>query len=116
MATASHANLMQACIDVCSRCHQTCLDNVSHCLDKGGMHAASAHITLLLDCAQMCATSADAMTRHSAQHALTCRACAELCRACAASCETMGDDAMMRACAEECRRCAERCENMAAMG
>jgi hypothetical protein len=114
MAQASHSNEMQACIDACTQCHQTCLDNLPHCLEKGGKHAAAAHMTLLLDCAQLCATSADFMIRHSAHHAVTCRACAELCRACAASCETMAHDDMMRACAEECRRCAESCEKMAA--
>ena len=106
---------MQSCVDACTSCHQTCTHNVRHCLEKGGKHAASAHITLLVDCAQICATSADFLTRHSAQHQVTCRACAEVCRACAASCEAMGDDDMMRACADECRRCADSCEKMSAM-
>lgn len=115
MTHASHSEHMQACIDACTRCHQTCLHTVTHCLEKGGKHADAAHITLLLDCAQICAASADFMTRHSAQHATTCRACAEICRACAASCDAMADDEMMRACAEECRRCAESCEKVSAM-
>ena len=110
-----HSAAMQSCIDACSSCHQTCLDTVRHCLDKGGKHAGAAHITLLLDCAQVCATSADFMIRHSEQHRVTCRACAEVCRACAASCEAMGDDDMMKRCAAECRRCAESCSAMAQM-
>lgn len=106
---------MQACIEACTACHQTCLHNIHHCLEKGGKHAEPSHITLLLDCAQICATSADFMTRHSAQHTTTCRACAEVCRACAEDCEKM-DDAMMRECAKACRRCAESCDRMATMG
>ena len=114
---AGHAghDAMQACIDACTSCHQTCLHNVRHCLEKGGKHADAAHISLLLDCAQICAASADFMTRHSAKHATVCRACAEVCRACAKSCEAMGDDEMMRKCAEECRRCADSCDRMASM-
>ena len=50
---------MQSCIDACTSCHQTCTHTVHHCLDKGGKHADSMHITLMLDCAQICATSAD---------------------------------------------------------
>ena len=99
---------MQSCVDACTSCHQTCTHNVRHCLEKGGKHAASAHITLLVDCAQICATSADFLTRHSAQHQATRRACA-------ASCEATGDDDMMRACADERRRCANSCEKISAM-
>ncbi len=108
-------NAMQACIDACTSCHQTCLHNVRHCLAKGGKHADPAHITLLLDCAQICATSADFMSRLSAQHSTVCRACADVCLACAAACDAFGDDQMMWQCAEECRRCAESCARMATM-
>lgn len=115
--TSAHTghDAMKACIDLCTSCHQTCLHNVRHCLEKGGTHADAAHIGRLLDCAQICATSADFMTRHSAHHAAVCGACAAMCRACAESCDALGDDQMMKQCAEECRRCAESCERMAAM-
>ena len=106
---------MQSCIDACTSCHQTCTHNVHHCLDKGGAHADSAHITLMLDCAQICATSADFLTRHSPNHKATCAVCAELCDACATSCDSFGDDEMMKQCADECRRCAESCRMMASM-
>jgi hypothetical protein len=111
----AHSSAMQECIDICTSCHQTCLHMVRHCLEKGGKHAEPAHISLLLDCAQICATSADFMTRHSDQHTSTCRACADVCRACAASCNAMGDDEMMKQCADECTRCAESGATMAQM-
>ena len=107
---------MQQCIDACSSCHETCLDTVNYCLSKGGKHTAPEHIGLLLDCAQICATSADFMLRDSQFHRETCRACATLCRACAESCRKMGDDATMARCADECDACAESCESMAGMG
>ena len=115
--TATHTDThdMQSCIDACTSCHETCTHTVHHCLDKGGKHADSMHITLMLDCAQICATSADFLTRHSAHHQATCRACAEVCEACAKSCDSFGDDEMMRKCAEECRRCAASCRAMSNM-
>lgn len=105
---------MQTCIDNCTECHRICLETVVHCLQRGGRHAEAAHVLLLLDCAQICATSADFMTRGSKHHHLTCGTCAEICTACAEACEAMGaDDPQMKLCADICRRCAESCRKMA---
>jgi hypothetical protein len=105
---------MQECIAECLKCHSICLSTVSHCLELGGVHADPAHIGLLLDCAEICQTSANFMLRGSERHQLACGLCAELCRACADDCEQMaGDDVAMRECAEECRRCAESCRRIA---
>ena len=105
---------MRGCIQNCLDCHAICLETASHCLELGGKHAAADHIRLLLDCAQICATSADFMLRGSPDHGRTCGVCSELCRKCADSCERMaGDDELMRRCAEMCRRCAESCSRMA---
>jgi hypothetical protein len=80
----------------------------------GGRHAEAAHVRLLLDCAQICQTSADFMLRGSSYHARTCETCAEVCLACAENCERIGpDDDMMKKCAEVCRRCAASCRQMA---
>jgi hypothetical protein len=106
---------MRQCIDECTSCHNLCLATVGHCLELGGKHADPAHIGLLLDCAEICQTSANFMLRGSERHQLTCRICADICSACADSCERMaGGDQMMKDCAERCRRCAESCERMAA--
>lgn len=104
---------MRQCIELCQECHAVCLQTVQHCLEKGGRHAESAHVTLLFDCAQICHTSEDFMLRGSALHTLTCGVCAEVCQRCADDCERMGDDQVMRRCAEVCRRCAESCARMA---
>jgi hypothetical protein len=81
----------------------------------GGRHAESAHIRLMLDCAEICQTSANFMLRGSELHSRTCGVCAEVCERCARDCEQLGDDAHMRACAEACRRCADSCKHMAAL-
>lgn len=104
---------MQNCIENCKQCWAICVETTHHCLQKGGRHAEADHIRLLLDCADICQTSAGFMLRASDFHALTCGVCAQVCERCAESCERMRDDEMMRECAEMCRRCAESCHEMA---
>ena len=106
---------MQRCIEECQTCHSVCLATVPHCLQMGGQHAEPRHIRLLLDCAEICQTSANFMLRGSDLHMRTCAVCAEVCEQCAQDCERMSDDAHMRACAETCRRCADSCRQMATM-
>lgn len=106
---------MQSCIEQCLECHRICVETAAHCLAIGGKHAASEHITALLDCADICRTSADFMLRGSHHHGATCGVCAAVCDACARSCEQMEErDDLMRRCADECRRCAESCREMVA--
>jgi hypothetical protein len=106
---------MQECIQNCLDCHAICVETATYCVQMGGKHAEPTHVRLLMDCAQICATSADFMLRQSELHGHACAVCAEVCERCAQSCEEMGDDAQMRACAEMCRRCAESCRRMANM-
>lgn len=106
---------MQQCIANCTDCHNICVETAQHCLGMGGEHASAEHIRTLLDCAQICATSADFMQRGSNLHAKTCGVCADACERCAEDCERLAsDDDLMRRCAETCRRCAESCRQMAA--
>ena len=106
---------MQRCIQECTSCHNICLETVAHCLQMGGKHAAADHIRLLLDCAEICQTSANFMLRGSPLHTRVCAICAEICERCAQDCERVDpSDQQMRQCAEVCRRCAESCRRMAA--
>jgi len=105
---------MQACLDECMRCAQTCEQTLAHCLEMGGRHAERNHIALLRDCIRICQTSAAFLLSHSTYHTRTCAVCAEICRACAEDCERIDvKDEQMRECAAACRRCAESCERMA---
>ncbi|HXG67920.1 MAG TPA: four-helix bundle copper-binding protein [Blastocatellia bacterium] len=101
------------CIENCLDCHRICLETVAYCLQMGGKHAEAAHIRLLLDCAEICQTSANFMMRGSNLHGYVCGVCAVICERCAESCERMGDDERMRVCAQECRTCADSCRQMA---
>ena len=103
---------MQQCIDECQNCHRVCLETLTqHCLAMGGEHAAQHHARLMLDCAQICQTSADFMIRNSDLHTLTCGVCAEICQHCADDCSRFSED-HMRFCAETCTRCAQTCREM----
>jgi hypothetical protein len=107
---------MQACIQACTECHAECAQMVTHCLTLGGKHAEPEHIRLLLDCAEICQTSANFMLRGSDLHGETCAVCAIVCQMCADSCATFADDPDMQRCAQVCRRCANSCREMAEMG
>ncbi len=105
---------MQRCIDECLHCYRTCLQTaVTHCLDMGGAHVAPAHFRLMLNCSQLCRTTAEFMMSASPLHAQTCALCADTCVACADSCEQVGD---MDECVQACRDCAQSCRQMAASG
>lgn len=102
---------MQPCIDACSHCHETCLHAaMTHCLSVGGKHVEAPHFRLMINCAEICQTSANFLLSGSAFHQQVCAACAEICDACAKSCELVGG---MEACAKACRECAVSCRNMA---
>lgn len=104
---------MARCIRLCQDCHVLCVQMIGHCLELGGRHAAPDHIRLLMDCAQICTTTADYMARESSLHDRMCGLCSEMCRLCAESCEHItGDDQMVKQCAEMCRRCAASCTQM----
>lgn len=103
---------MQQCIQACLNCHQVCLhEAMNHCLEVGGKHLEPDHFKLMLNCAEICQTSANFMLSDSKYHNLICGVCAQICEACAQSCEQVGD---MEACVESCRRCAESCRQMSA--
>jgi hypothetical protein len=106
---------MRDCIANCTECHNSCTETAQHSLGLGGPHADPHYIHVLLDCAQMCATSADFMLRGSELHGRVCGICAEACDRCAEECERLanGDETITR-CAQICRRCAESCRRMAA--
>ncbi|WP_315791209.1 four-helix bundle copper-binding protein [Fischerella sp. JS2] len=103
---------MQQCIQNCLNCHSICLNTVTYCLQKGGNHVEQSHIRLLLDCVEICQTSANFMLRISLLHPWICGVCAQVCDRCAQDCERVGDDAQMKACADMCRRCAQSCRQM----
>lgn len=108
MATAPD---MDECIRNCTDCHRMCLHEA---LDTSTGKPHSPELTrLLLNCADICQTSARFMISGSTHHIQTCAVCASLCEACAEACASV---AGMHECEEMCRRCATSCHGMSAVG
>jgi hypothetical protein len=102
---------MQDCIEACSHCHQVCLQTaMNHCLEAGGKHVEAEHFRLMMNCAEICQTSANFQLSSSPFHSRVCEVCAEVCEACAVNCEKIGG---MDECVKACRDCAESCQKMA---
>lgn len=113
-ATKSLSTEMRECVDACLSCASLCAETTRYCLEMGGKHAEVQHITIMIDCAEICQTSANFMLRQSAAYTETCSTCAAICRACEESCRQLGGTAMTN-CADECAGCAESCERMAGL-
>ncbi len=104
---------MQACIDACTKCHQTCLQMaMTHCLPMGGKHVESDHFRLMVNCAELCQVSANLQLSGSTYSSRLCAVCAEVCQACADSCRDLDG---MDSCVQACDTCAASCRNMSAM-
>lgn len=106
---------LDSCVDSCLASHRACLETARYCTEQGAAHVAAAHIALLLDCAELCQTTANSLLRKSPQHALLCDVCARMCEACAKDCAGFTGDVRMQACARTCRECAASCRDMASM-
>ena len=114
MPTTTHD--IEQCIENCTHCHRICLETAARHFrgERGAAQGHEAHVRLLLDCAEICQTSANFMLRGSDLHGHTCAACAAVCDRCAEECDKLGEDPHMAACAEICRACAQTCREMAA--
>lgn len=114
-SSATHAggmgpSMLRDAIKACLDCHSMCIQTaMNFCLERGGRHVEQEHFRLMLNCAELCQTSANFMLSGSPLHGRVCAVCAEACEACAKSCEKVGD---MRDCVEECLRCAKSCRSM----
>lgn len=109
--TAHTDNAMQACIVACTHCYQVCLQAaMNHCLKTGGKHVEADHFRLMMNCAEVCQTSANFQLSSSKFSHRLCEVCAEICEACAADCKKIGD---MDKCVEACEKCAKSCRAMA---
>jgi hypothetical protein len=107
--------LMEECTENCTRCHRICLEAVARHFRGEGRNVDGEDVRLLLDCAEICRTSADFMIRGSEMHGHVCGTCAVICEACARKCEKMRADPHLAACAEACDTCAKSCREMARM-
>ncbi|HWI13303.1 MAG TPA: four-helix bundle copper-binding protein, partial [Burkholderiales bacterium] len=105
---------MQQCIELCLDCYQACFTTaMRYCVPAGGKQVPAPHLGLMLNCAELCRTTAEFMMSDAPQHTTVCGACAAVCEACAQGCAEVGD---MDECVDVCRRCAASCREMAGSG
>jgi hypothetical protein len=98
-----NSNQLRESARLCWECRTECHTALfNYCLEKGGRHAQVEHIKLMVDCIEICQTTADFITRDSELYSDICAACAEVCFVCAESCDSLSGEDM-----ENCAKFAE---------
>jgi hypothetical protein len=111
--------VLSGCIEACYDCAQTCTACADACLGEDDVQPLVRCIRLNLDCANVCATTGNVLSRQTALDTGVARAivqaCAEACRVCAEECERHAEHMEHCAvCAESCRRCERACDEIVA--
>ena len=113
MSADTVADLRRAFL-ACLRAHETCEDAVTHALRDGGRAAEDQRVSALLDCADVCRTTARHLRHGSPLLRGTASVCAELCDRAAEACAPLAEsDPAMATCLDACRRCAAWCRRLA---
>lgn len=99
-----------AILEACTACQQACASCAYDCCGRTGMAECCQ---LSLDCASMCAMTAEMIARGSRWAVSMAELCARMCAECAVECGKH-DNPACQACAEACRRCEEQCRQMVA--
>ena len=109
-----HHGMGAACAAACGACQRSCDSCATHCasLLAEGEKDHLESLQTCQDCASLCATAAQIVSRGGPFTDLVCTACAEACDRCANACEKKPDDEHMKRCAEECRKCEKECREM----
>jgi hypothetical protein len=105
------------CIEACHACAQSCTACADACLGEQEPKTLVRCIRLNLDCADVCATTGNVLSRQTAFEPALARAvvqaCAEACRVCAEECERHAEHMEhCRVCAESCRECEQACNEV----
>ncbi|GAA3982776.1 four-helix bundle copper-binding protein [Thermobifida alba] len=110
---------LRACIEACFECAQACTACADACLSEDTVAELTKCIRTNLDCADLCATTGQVLSRHTGYDANLTRAvleaCAQACKACGDECARhAGHHEHCRVCAEACRRCEMVCRELIA--
>jgi hypothetical protein len=110
---------LAATIDTLIMCSEACTACADACLSEQMVAQLRTCIRLNQDCADVCATTARVLSRHSSFDANLVRAqleaCVIACQACAAECSLHADmHEHCRICAEACSRCERACRELLA--
>ena len=94
------------------RCAQECEHWADECVTDGEMEKMGKSVRLCRECAELCRTAADALTRGTKFVYEISRGCIKTCDACAAECRKSVAVSAQR-CAEACRQCVEELQQLA---
>jgi hypothetical protein len=105
------------CIEACVNCAQTCTACADACLSEEMVDQLRKCIRTNLDCADICHTTGQILSRHTGYDANLTRA---VLQACITACRTCGDECTLHAemhehcriCADACRTCADACSQL----
>ncbi len=105
---------LAATIDTLIACSQACTACADACLSEDMVAELTRCIRTDLDCADICATTARVLSRHTGYDANISRTLLE---ACATACQACGDECAQHAemhnhcriCADACRTCEQAC-------
>jgi hypothetical protein len=110
---------LAATIDSLIACSEACTACADACLSEPDVLELTKCIRTDLDCADICATTARVLSRHTGYDANISRslleACATACEACAAECaQHAAMHEHCRICADACGRCEAACRTLLA--
>ncbi|MEV1142244.1 four-helix bundle copper-binding protein [Micromonospora sp. NPDC049799] len=110
---------LAAAIDALNDCAQACTACADACLSEDMVAELTKCVRTNLDCADICATTARVLSRHTGYDANISRtllqACATACKSCGDECTSHADKhEHCRVCAEACRACERACRDLLA--
>lgn len=107
---------LTACIEACMRCAQACTACADACLSEDTVGELTKCIRTNLDCADICETTGQVLSRHTGYDANITRAileaCAQVCKACGDECARHTQHPHCAVCAEACRDCERACREL----
>jgi hypothetical protein len=99
------------CIAVCLGCASFCNHTALWCIDVESHRVEMKKcIELTLECAALCAATAQLISMGSERAKELCRLCAEACDNCASQCNKFNSEEL-NACTDLCRKCAAVCRS-----
>jgi len=100
------------CIAVCLGCASFCNHTALWCIDvESHRMDMKKCIELTLECAALCAATAQLISMGSERAKELCRLCAEACDNCASQCDKFNSEELC-ACTDLCRKCASACRSI----
>ncbi len=99
----------QQLVSVLHECVAACQHCINACLQENNVKIMTTCIRLDMDCADVCALTAQFVSRHSVYTKHIIKDCIEICKACAEECSKHTEMDHCMECAEACKKCIEAC-------